>query len=204
MADTTEGSQRESKFSSFKKRKGNFGQRRKAKESSDSEDNDESAVVKVQRKGQKSKILGNSSGLGLSKLEKNTKRHKNDSESDEESIFKKKSKEKTSVTYDSSRTGKRVGPDDMGATAITEVDTEFDRDAQAIYEKQLKTNKDKKGEKDDNLYTGQSGYAKYYEKRDTAQGNAASGMVRYVPKCEGLYIGQASWQVQIWEVYLQS
>lgn len=177
MADTTEGSQRENKFSSFKKRKGNFGQRKKAKESSDSDDNEESAVKKVQRKGQKSKILGNSSGLGL-KLEKNAKRQKSDSESEEESIFKKKNKETTSVTYDSSRTGKRLGPDDMGATAIIEIDTEFDRDAQAVYAKQLKTNKDKKGEKDDNLYTGQSGYAKYYEKRDTAQGNAASGMVR--------------------------
>eukprot|EP00112_Aurelia_sp_Birch-Aquarium-sp1_P001009 Seg1098.4 transcript_id=Seg1098.4/GoldUCD/mRNA.D3Y31 product="RING finger protein 113A" protein_id=Seg1098.4/GoldUCD/D3Y31 len=181
MADTT-GSQRENKFSSFKKRKGNFGSRKKAKESSDSDDNDESAVVKVQRKGQKSKILGNSSGLGLSKLEKkDAKQQKSDSDSEQESIFKKKNKGTTSVTYDSSRTGKRIGPDDMGATAITQIDTEFDRDAQAVYEKQLKTNKDKKGEKDDNVYTGQSGYAKYYEKRDTAQGNAASGMVRQGP-----------------------
>ena len=36
---------------------------------------------------------------------------------------------------------KREGPNDMGATAIVEIDTEADRDARAIFEKQQQINK---------------------------------------------------------------
>ena len=36
---------------------------------------------------------------------------------------------------------KRDGPDDMGATAIVEIDTEADRDSRAIFEKQQEINK---------------------------------------------------------------
>jgi len=31
----------------------------------------------------------------------------------------------------------RAGPEDLGATATVEIDTEFDRDAQALFEKSL-------------------------------------------------------------------
>lgn len=37
------------------------------------------------------------------------------------------------------------------------------------------------GKEDDKIYRGINNYAQYYEKRDTAQGNAASGMVRKGP-----------------------
>jgi len=31
----------------------------------------------------------------------------------------------------------RAGPEDLGATVTVEIDTEFDRDAQALFEKSL-------------------------------------------------------------------
>ena len=36
---------------------------------------------------------------------------------------------------------KRVGPDDMGATATLEIETELDKDAQAVYERSLQVQK---------------------------------------------------------------
>lgn len=36
-----------------------------------------------------------------------------------------------------------------------------------------------KGKEDDKVYRGLNNYAQYFEKRDTAAGNASSGMVRY-------------------------
>lgn len=38
-------------------------------------------------------------------------------------------------------TQKRLGPQDMGATATLEIDTELDNDAQAIYERSLQVQK---------------------------------------------------------------
>ena len=181
MADNESSQLQKTGFKGFKKRKQTFVERRRKSESSESDDDEDSAVKKVQRAGTKHKIIGNSSGPNLmmsKKFSRNDSKPKSDEESDGEGLEHKR-KNKISVTYDSSRTGKREGPDDMGATSILEIDTEFDRDAQAVYEKQLQTNKDEKGKEDHKLYKGQSGYAKYYEKRDTAQGNAASGMVRY-------------------------
>jgi len=60
------------------------------------------------------------------------------------------------------------------------IDTDFKQDAQAIFERALKHNKDNAGKEDDKLYRGQTGYTQYIEKRDTAAGNASSGSVRYV------------------------
>uniref|UniRef100_A0A2C9LZV3 Uncharacterized protein n=1 Tax=Biomphalaria glabrata TaxID=6526 RepID=A0A2C9LZV3_BIOGL len=45
------------------------------------------------------------------------------------------------VSYKSSRSGKREGPDDMGATSVVEIDTQADRDAQAILERSLQLQK---------------------------------------------------------------
>ena len=186
MAESEGLQQKRTGFKGFKKRKQIFVNRQKKSESSESDDDEDSAVKIVQRAGNKHKIIGShSSGPNSSKkaTQKNGSARKSDSESEDEDI-EKKTKSKISVTYDSSRTGKREGPEDMGATSVLEIDTELDRDAQAIYEKQLQTNKEEMGQEDDKLYKGQSGYAKYYEKRDTAQGNAASGMVRLVFKAE--------------------
>lgn len=69
----------------------------------------------------------------------------------------------------------------MGATSIVETETEKDRDAQAIFEKSLQINKDLKGKADDGVYRGLNNYTQYFEKKDTVQGNAASGGNRKGP-----------------------
>lgn len=73
------------------------------------------------------------------------------------------------------------GPQDQGATSVLEIDTELDRDAQAIHEKAIKVNEELEGKADDKIYRGLNNYAQYYKKKDTAAGNASSGMVRKGP-----------------------
>ncbi|PNF42031.1 RING finger protein 113A [Cryptotermes secundus] len=85
------------------------------------------------------------------------------------------------VSYKSKRTTGREGPSDMGATAVLQIETEAEKDAQAIFENALRINKELKGKEDDKVYRGMNNYAQYFEKRDTAQGNASSGMVRKGP-----------------------
>ncbi|CAH4031994.1 E3 ubiquitin-protein ligase RNF113A [Pieris brassicae] len=67
------------------------------------------------------------------------------------------------------------------ATATYELDTERDKDAQAIFEKAQKINEELEGQADDKVYRGINNYAQYYKKRDTAAGNASSGFVRKGP-----------------------
>ena len=63
--------------------------------------------------------------------------------------------------------------------SIVCLDTEFGQDAQAIFERSQRQNKEQAGKEDDKIYRGQSGYTQYIEKKDTAAGNASSGMVRW-------------------------
>ena len=68
---------------------------------------------------------------------------------------------------------------DMGATATYDLDTAFDRDTQATFERAAKLNKEMKEQKnDDKVYRGMNNYQQFYEKKDTAQGNASSGIAR--------------------------
>ena len=70
----------------------------------------------------------------------------------------------------------------MGATATYELDTAFDRDAQATFERAAILNAEMKGQQkgsvDDKVYRGLANYQQFYEKKDTAQGNASSGIAR--------------------------
>ncbi|XP_076161203.1 RING finger protein mdlc isoform X2 [Ptiloglossa arizonensis] len=95
-----------------------------------------------------------------------------DDSSDEENI---------TVSYKSTRTAVPVGPSDQGATAILETETEKDKDAQALFEKSQKINEEREGKEDDKIYRGLNNYTQYYKKKDTAAGNASSGMVRKGP-----------------------
>lgn len=167
----SENEKEEEKTCSFfrKPRKGGRGMR-KRKGSSEEEDGDESAVVKVQRKKNRNPMV-QTSGLGKGNVEID--------QSDEEEEEKKV--KDVSVSYKSTRSGKSDGPADMGATATFQLDTEFGQDAQAIFERSQKLNKEHAGKEDDKIYRGQSGYTQYIEKRDTAAGNASSGMVRKGP-----------------------
>jgi RING finger protein 113A len=45
------------------------------------------------------------------------------------------------VSYKSKRTTDREGPSDMGATAVLQIETEVEKDAQAIFENALRINK---------------------------------------------------------------
>lgn len=68
---------------------------------------------------------------------------------------------------------------DNGATATYELDTAFDRDTQATFERAAAINKELKEKKDDDkIYRGANNYQQFYEKKDTAQGNASSGVAR--------------------------
>lgn len=53
------------------------------------------------------------------------------------------------VSYKSRKTIDTVGPSDQGATSVNEMETENDRDAQAIFEKSLEVNKELEGKADD-------------------------------------------------------
>lgn len=103
--------------------------------------------------------------------------------------------EAVGVSYKSNKSAMPDGPTDQGATAILvkqtpifagklkltvvivmqEIDTEKDRDAQAIFEKRLEVNKELSGQADDKVYRGLNNYAQYYKPKDTAAGNASSG-----------------------------
>ena len=47
----------------------------------------------------------------------------------------------------------REGPQDMGATATVEIDTELGADAQTVYERSLAINKELKDKEDDKVQT---------------------------------------------------
>ncbi|NXO25752.1 R113A protein, partial [Cisticola juncidis] len=85
------------------------------------------------------------------------------------------------VTYKSTRSAKPVGPADMGATAVYELDTEKEKDAQAIFERSQKIQEELRGKEDDKIYRGINNYQKYVKPKDTSMGNASSGMVRKGP-----------------------
>ncbi|XP_019519486.1 PREDICTED: RING finger protein 113A-like [Hipposideros armiger] len=85
------------------------------------------------------------------------------------------------VVYKSTRSAKPVGPEDMGATAVCELDTEKERDAQAILERSQKIREEVRGKEDDKIYRGINNYQKYMKPKETSLGNASSGMVRKGP-----------------------
>ncbi|NXM65017.1 R113A protein, partial [Illadopsis cleaveri] len=87
------------------------------------------------------------------------------------------------VTYKSTRSAKPVGPADMGATAVYELDTEKEKDAQAIFEHSQKIQEELRGKEDDKIYHGINNYQKYMKPKDRSTRNASSGMVRKGPIC---------------------
>lgn len=154
----------------FKKRQIKQNARKRRNDSDNSESSeDETQVVRKEKK-----VRGDPNFQKTSRQLQATKQevHKSDSED---------SSSEVGVSYKSNKLSGRDGPSDMGATATLEIETETDKDAQAIYEKSLKINAELKGKEDDKVYRGLANYAQYFEKKDTAQGNAASGFVRKGP-----------------------
>lgn len=152
----------------FKKRKVIQNRRKRVTSVSESSD-EESAVIQNEKRLKKSNPFVQSTSNSKLKVSEPTNES---SESDHETV---------GVSYRSKMDTVMSGPKDMGATATIEIDTELDKDAQAIYERSLQVNKELKGKEDDKVYRGLANYTQYYEKKDTALGNASSGMVRKGP-----------------------
>lgn len=141
------------------------------KEKSSSEDEGQHTIVRPNKR--KSKINPNiqrSSRLEKKHKTEDGKNANSDSESDE-----------MMVSYKSKRSAMPDGPQDQGATSTLQIETEKDKDAQAIFEKRLEINKELEGKEDDKVYRGINNYPQYYKPKDTAAGNASSGMVRKGP-----------------------
>ncbi|XP_034947526.1 E3 ubiquitin-protein ligase RNF113A [Chelonus insularis] len=173
MADELESNKDESCKFLFKKRKirNTAARKRNTEEQANGSSDDETTVVKKEKK------IDNSNPLRQSTLKSHVKKQlkkqagSSDDEEDENVI----------VSYKSARSANIAGPSDQGATAILETETELDKDAQAIFEKAQQINEELEGKADDKIYRGVNNYSQYYKKKDTAAGNASSGMVRKGP-----------------------
>ncbi|EDW83331.1 uncharacterized protein Dwil_GK22373 [Drosophila willistoni] len=171
----------------FKKRNINKGAARRRKKSSSSSNesvksSDEeqqrktSAVVRAENRRKRTNPNFQSTKSGVAKRQAGAGiANANSSEEAEEEH------DNLGVAYKSKREALPTGPQDQGATSINEMDTELDRDAQAIHARALKINEELEGKADDKIYRGINNYAQYYKKQDTAAGNASSGMVRSGP-----------------------
>lgn len=150
--------------------KNKFARKRKQssdeeKSNSDEQDEKSSVVIKNDKKKYNPNFHSTSS------TKKDTKQKKDDSsdsnpESDDEVVVK----------YKSRRLAESEGPKDQGATAEITFETELDRDSVAIFKKAQEINKELEGKADDKIYRGLNNYAQYYKKKDTAAGNAGSGV----------------------------
>nr|CAG4634925.1 EOG090X09Q6 [Alona affinis] len=178
MADGDESQQKSNVCTfTFKKRKaGGASMRRKAHDNDDedvekkrSSSEDETVVTRAEKKT----ALGVISAKTF-KTSKRVRQAAPDS-SDEET----KTKERVTVAYQSERVAENKK--DELATSTVQIDTEIEKDARTIFEKSLQVQQELKGKADDKIYRGLANYAQYYEKRDTAQGNAASANVRKGP-----------------------
>ncbi|XP_050673723.1 E3 ubiquitin-protein ligase RNF113A [Leptidea sinapis] len=155
----------------FKKRNlKNRGGRKRAASSSDekkSSDSDEQTVVLPSKRAPKLNPNIQSTGERRQKVVL-----ANSDSSDEDAHNSKQPASKTTLSLEQQR---------ENATATYELDTERDKDAQALFEKAQKINEELQGQADDKVYRGMNNYAQYYKKRDTAAGNASSGFVRKGP-----------------------
>ncbi|XP_055631235.1 E3 ubiquitin-protein ligase RNF113A [Toxorhynchites rutilus septentrionalis] len=158
---------------SFIKRsvKNKFARKRKQSSESDEAESESAVVVNQERKQKTNPNIQGTSGLKSRR--KTDNQSASDSASDDNDDIK--------VVYKSNRSVAPTGPQDQGATAELEIETEKQNDAQAIYEKSIEINKELEGKADDKVYRGLNNYTQFYKKKDSALGNAASGMVRKGP-----------------------
>lgn len=137
-----------------------------------SSSDDETVVVKTDRKRALNPLVQSTSSFNRKRA---TFRKGDANVSDDEHDSKR---DAVSVVYRSDRNADSILPKDMGATATFEIDTEKDRDAQAIFERAQKLNDE---DEKSNLYKGINNYKQYVQKKDTVLGNASSGLVRQGP-----------------------
>uniref|UniRef100_W5N1K5 Ring finger protein 113A n=1 Tax=Lepisosteus oculatus TaxID=7918 RepID=W5N1K5_LEPOC len=145
--------------------------KRKASDSEKGSSSDEGGHAVIRR--EKKATIANPMIQGTKKAEKE-KVASSDSEGEKED-------QKMTIAYKSTKSAKPEGPEDMGATAIYELDTEKDKDAQSIFERSQKIQEELSGKEDDKIYRGINNYQKFIKPKDTSMGNASSGMVRKGP-----------------------
>jgi RING finger protein 113A len=139
---------------------------KKKKDDSDKSDEESSVVVKGDKKKYNPNV--HSSKFSSDRAGKK-KRDSSDSagSSDDEDVV---------VKYKSRRSAAPEGPRDQGATSELIIETEQDRDAVALFKKSQDINKEMEGKSDDKVYRGLNNYQKFFKKKDTAAGNAGSGI----------------------------
>ncbi|KAK3781021.1 hypothetical protein RRG08_046325 [Elysia crispata] len=180
MSGIAEEVPNEQKHFIFKKRKRNLAPRKQRKQSSDessggSESNDGNVAVRqIVSKKKKNPLVQSTKRikLGISGTQDDSSSESSNDDETGNSI---------TVSYKSTRTGKREGPADMGATSVQEIDTQSDRDAQAILSRSLQVQKELKEKEDDKIYRGINNYQQFFEKRDTVIANADSSKNRTGP-----------------------
>jgi len=172
--ESTEESSTKCKFF-VKKGQSKRQNRRNQRRESSSSDDESSAVVMSGRRTATNPLI--QSTHSFDKL----KKRKTNCETNDDNDSNDSNEESISVSYRSKKTAHREGPEDMGATAIVETETEKSKDAQSIFEKALRVNETLKGKEDDRIYRGLNNYTQYMPKKDTPQGNASSGYVRKGP-----------------------
>nr|AAR97523.1 zinc finger protein 183 [Xenopus laevis] len=155
----------------FKKSARKFAGRKRKESENESSEEDKGPVIRRIKKDVVNPMIQKS------------KQHLKDCDDYKASSIEEEEKSGKSITvsYKSTRSAKPVGPDDMGATATYELDTEKDKDAQAIFERSQKVQEEIKGKEDDKIYRGIHNYQKFVKPKDTSLGNASSGMVRKGP-----------------------
>ncbi|KAL4001851.1 hypothetical protein ACH3XW_1050 [Acanthocheilonema viteae] len=169
-----------SSFAIFRSRKGTgrnvTARRKRVSETSDSsnDDEDKNEVVKYvdERKKRKNPMIQSTINRKVQKTSESTSESSSSSGGDE-----LVQDDPLRVTFASSGTAERAGPSDMGATAISEIDTDVKSDAQAQFERVQQILKE---ERDDKIYRGAALYGAK-EKKDTVWGNASSGLNRFGP-----------------------
>lgn len=144
--------------------------KRKVDDDEKSSSEEETKIVRKERKSNTNNPMIQGTKVGPKKPRNDV--HSDENHSDDDLAI---------PTFKSSKTTERAGPSDMGATLYLQTETEKDKDAQTIFEKAQKINEELKGKVDDKIYRGINNYAQYVTKKDTAQGNASSGMVRKGP-----------------------
>jgi RING finger protein 113A len=127
-----------------------------------SSDDGDTKIERLQRKRKSNPLVQSTTTFAGVKRRVDGLAEESDSEDDSSSI---------GVVYKSNREA-RLGPQDMGATATIEVDTEIDRDARAIADKALKLNQETKGLEVDNVYRGINNYKKYVLPKESAAGSS--------------------------------
>ncbi|XP_026573091.1 RING finger protein 113A isoform X1 [Pseudonaja textilis] len=159
----------------FKKRRSAPGRAQRKRPNSDqdpgSSSDEGSSVVRKERRKEVSNPM----------IQKTNKSMKTKTSYESSSSDDDNKPEGIGIAYKSTRSAKPVGPEDMGATAVYELDTEKDKDAQAIFERSQQIQKELQGKEDDKIYRGINNYQKYVKPKDTSMGNASSGMVRKGP-----------------------